>query len=85
MPTGRVCGLCNTCMAHCANHVPIADILRFERYAVDYRDRPGARRLYAQLEVNARNLRRLRPLLPHCPQGLEIPRKLAETHHLLSV
>jgi predicted aldo/keto reductase-like oxidoreductase len=81
---GRVCGLCNTCMAHCPRHVPIADILRYERYAVDYRDCPGARRLYAQLEVNARDCAACGQCTGHCPQRMPIPDRLAAAHALLA-
>ena len=81
---GRVCGLCNTCMAHCANHVPIADILRYERYAVDYRALDRARRLYAQLEVNASGCAACGHCALHCPQRMPIPDSLAAAHALLA-
>jgi predicted aldo/keto reductase-like oxidoreductase len=81
---GRVCGLCNTCMEHCANHVPIADILRFERYAVDYRDRTRARRLYAQLDVNAGDCAACGNCVAHCPRHVPIPDALAAAHALLA-
>lgn len=81
---GRVCGLCNHCMPHCANAVPIADILRYERYAVDYRDPVRARRLYAHLEVNARACTDCGQCVEHCPRRLPIPKALAKAHALLA-
>lgn len=81
---GRVCGLCNTCMAHCANHVPVADILRYERYAVDYRERSRARGLYARLEVNASSCAACGECVAYCPQRLPIPSALAAAHAMLA-
>jgi len=81
---GRVCGLCNTCMAHCSNRVPIADILRYERYAVDYRDRNRARNLYARLEVNSSGCAACGQCAGHCPQRLQIPSALAAAHAMLA-
>ncbi len=81
----EACRLCNECLEFCPRRVPIADILRFERYAVDYGDRGVARRLYARLDRRADSCAACGTCLPHCPQGLEIPRKLAETHQLLGV
>ena len=80
----EVCRLCNECMSHCAEGVAIADILRYERYAVDYGDRERARRLYAQLDKRADACQVCGDCLPHCPQGLKIPTKLADAHRLLS-
>ena len=80
----EVCRLCNGCMSHCPEGVPIADILRYERYAIDYREREGARRLYARLEKRGDACHGCGDCLPHCPQGLDIPLKLAAVHRLLS-
>ncbi len=80
----EVCRLCNECMSHCAEGVAVADILRYERYAVDYGDREGARRLYAQLDKQADACQVCGTCLPHCPQGMKIPAKLRDTHRLLS-
>ncbi len=81
---GRVCGLCNTCMEHCANHVPVADILRYERYATDYRDLRRARDLYARLEVDVRGCAACGKCVEHCPQRMQIPDALAAAHALLA-
>ena len=80
----EVCRLCNGCMSHCPEGVPVADILRYERYAIDYREREGARRLYARLEKRGDACDGCGDCLPHCPQGLDIPLKLAAVHRLLS-
>jgi hypothetical protein len=80
----EVCRLCNACMSHCEQGLAIAEILRYERYAIDYGDRQRARRLYAQLDKQADACRACGDCLPHCPQGLNIPAKLAAAHRLLS-
>jgi hypothetical protein len=80
----EVCRLCNACQSYCEQGVPIADILRYERYARDYGEGARARRLYAQLEKHADACIVCGSCLPHCPQKLPIPEKLAATHRLLS-
>jgi predicted aldo/keto reductase-like oxidoreductase len=80
----EACRLCNQCASHCAQGVPIADILRYERYALDYGEGRRARRLYAQLDRRADSCVVCGECLPHCPQGLKIPQKLAATHRILS-
>jgi hypothetical protein len=79
----EVCRLCNECMAHCKEGIPIADILRYERYARDYGEGYRARRLYAQLDKQADACLACGTCLPHCPQGLAIPDKLAGAHKIL--
>ena len=79
----EVCRLCNECMAHCKEGVPIADILRYERYAKDYGEGERARQLYAQLDKQADACLACGTCLPHCPQGLAIPDKLAGAHQIL--
>ncbi len=80
----EVCRLCNQCVSHCAHGVPIADILRYERYAQDYDEGYRARLLYARLDRRADSCIVCGECLPHCPQGLKIPEKLAATHRILS-
>ncbi|OGD29853.1 MAG: hypothetical protein A2Y56_12945 [Candidatus Aminicenantes bacterium RBG_13_63_10] len=77
------CRLCTDCQPGCPRQVPIADILRFERYAVDDGDWRKARELYASLGRRADACRRCGSCLAHCPQGLAIPDKLAAAHQLL--
>jgi len=79
----EVCRLCNACMSHCQEGVPVADILRYERYARDYGEGSRARRLYARLDKQADACIACGTCLPHCPQGLPIPDKLAGAHRLL--
>lgn len=78
------CRLCTQCQPHCPQQVPIADILRFERYAVDDHDWSKARRLYAELDRRGDACVNCRTCVSHCPQGLNIPAKIAAVHTLLS-
>jgi predicted aldo/keto reductase-like oxidoreductase len=78
------CRLCTKCQAYCPQQVPISDILRFERYAMDDHDWNKARRLYAKLLRKADACVECASCVSHCPQGLDIPHKLAEAHVLLS-
>jgi len=77
------CRLCTECQPHCPRQLPIADILRFERYAVDDRDLSKARTLYAGLDLRADACDACGDCLGHCPQRLAIPEKLAAAHSLL--
>lgn len=78
------CRLCTQCQPHCPNHVPIAEILRFERYALDDHDWTKARKLYAHLPLKADACAQCKTCIPYCPQGLNIPDKLAAAHAFLS-
>ncbi len=79
----EVCRLCNECASYCGNRIPIADILRYERYAQDYGEGYRARALYAVLDLQGDSCIACGDCLPHCPQELDIPRKLAEAHRIL--
>ncbi len=79
----EVCRLCNECMSHCQEGIPVADILRYERYARDYGEGYRARLLYARLDKQADGCIACGTCLPHCPQGLPIPDKLAGAHKIL--
>jgi predicted aldo/keto reductase-like oxidoreductase len=81
---GEVCRLCNECLSYCEQRVPIADILRYERYASDYGERYRARLLYAALDKQGDSCIACGTCLPYCPQGLRIPEKLAGAHRILS-
>lgn len=78
------CRLCTQCQPHCPQQVPITDILRFERYAVDDHDWDKARALYAGLARKGNACVNCRTCVSHCPQGLNIPDKIAAVHTLLS-
>ncbi len=77
------CRLCTECQPHCPQHVPIAEILRFERYASDDGDIAAARTLYAKLDCRADACVSCGSCMDHCPQKLRIPERLAEAHALL--
>ena len=77
------CRLCTECQPHCPRQVPVAEILRFERYAVDDGDIGKARTLYAGLDRRADACAACGACLAHCPQGLAIPDRLAAAHALL--
>jgi len=77
------CRLCTECQPHCPQQVPIAEILRFERYAVDDHDWNKARMLYAKLPIMGDACAHCETCIAYCPQGLRIPDKLAEAHALL--
>ena len=79
----EVCRLCNDCASHCPEGIPIADILRYERYALDYGEGERARRLYAQLDKRADSCLACGTCLQSCSQGVPVAEKLAATHRLL--
>jgi len=88
MMTGQAdrtaCRLCTECQPHCPQQVPIAEILRFERYAMDDHDWNKARKLYAKLPLKGDACVNCRTCIPYCPQDLRIPDKLAAAHAFLS-
>ena len=77
------CRLCTACQPRCPRKIPIAEILRFERYALDDGDWAKARALYSGLDRRADACAACGTCLAHCPQGLPIPEKLASAHSLL--
>ena len=79
----NACRLCTLCQPHCPAHVPIAEILRFERYAVDDQDWRKARILYHELPLRGDACTNCGACLEYCPQHLDIPRKLEAAHRLL--
>jgi predicted aldo/keto reductase-like oxidoreductase len=78
------CGLCTVCQPFCPRKVPIAEILRFERYALDDHDLERARSLYAGLERQGDACVACGTCLAHCRQRLPIPEKMASAHSILS-
>jgi predicted aldo/keto reductase-like oxidoreductase len=77
------CRLCTKCQPHCPQQIPIAEILRFERYAVDDYDWEKARNLYAKLDRKGNACVECGTCVSHCPQKLMIPNKIAAAHALL--
>lgn len=78
------CRLCGKCQSRCPQHIPITDILRFERYALDDHDWHKASELYAELTTQADSCIDCRSCMQSCPLSLRIPEKLAKAHILLS-
>ncbi len=77
------CSLCTKCQPHCPQQIPIAEILRFERYALDDHDWNKARKLYATLDSKGDACVQCETCIPYCPQNLRIPEKIAAVHALL--
>ena len=80
---GLTCLLCADCVSHCSEHIAIADILRYERYAYDYHDISRARNEYAALTKNGTACIACGDCTPHCPADINIIAKLKEVHDLL--
>ena len=78
------CRMCGKCQLHCPQQIPIADILRFERYAMDDYDWNKASGLYAGLPVKGDMCINCRNCVQACPLSLPIPEKLSRDHILLS-
>ncbi len=77
------CRLCTKCQPYCPQQVPIAELLRFERYALDYHDFYKAKTLYAETPVKADQCQQCGICVKHCPLNLAIPQKLSDVHALL--
>jgi predicted aldo/keto reductase-like oxidoreductase len=80
---GLTCLLCADCVAHCPEHIAIADILRYERYACDYHDLARARAEYRALTKNGTACIACGDCLPACDVNINIISKLKEVHDLL--
>ena len=80
---GLTCLLCADCVSHCSEHIAIADILRYERYACDYHDLPRARAEYQTLTKNGTACLACGDCLSSCPADINIIAKLKEVHRLL--
>jgi len=78
------CRLCGKCQSHCPQHIPITDILRFERYAMDDHDWVMATTLYAGLPIKGDICTGCGTCVEHCPIRLHIPDKLAKAHIMMS-
>jgi predicted aldo/keto reductase-like oxidoreductase len=80
---GLTCLLCADCVSACPEHVAVADIFRYERYARDYLDVERARKEYAALTRQGTSCVGCGDCLPACPQEIDIAAKLADVHKLL--
>ncbi len=78
------CRLCGKCQSQCLRQIPITDILRFERYALDDHDWNKAGKLYAGLPAKGDRCTDCRNCVQSCPLNLEIPEKIAKAHIMLS-
>lgn len=80
---GLTCLLCAECVSVCPEHIAIADIFRYERYARDYYDVDRARKEYASLTRNGTTCVGCGDCLPTCSQEIDISAKLKDVHRLL--
>jgi uncharacterized protein len=80
---GLTCLLCADCVTACPEHIGIADILRYERYAMDYHDLPRARAEYRALTRNGTACIACGDCLPECRADINILAKLKQVHDLL--
>ncbi|MHB1558231.1 MAG: aldo/keto reductase [Isosphaeraceae bacterium] len=80
---GLTCLLCAECVSTCPEHLAIADIFRYERYARDYYDLDRAQKEYAALTKNGSSCAGCGDCLPACPQEIDIAAKLKDVHRLL--
>ena len=80
---GLTCLLCAECVSACPEHIAVADIFRYERYARDYLDLDRAQKEYAALTRNGTSCVGCGDCLSACPQEIDIAAKLADVHRLL--
>jgi uncharacterized protein len=80
---GLTCLLCADCVSHCPEHIAIADILRYERYALDYHELGRARAEYRALTKNGTACIACGDCLPGCPADINVVSKLKQIHALL--
>lgn len=78
------CRLCGKCQSKCPQQIPITDILRFERYAMDDHNWNRAMELYTGLPVKGDICIKCGICVQSCPLNLHIPEKLAAVHILLN-
>ena len=80
---GLTCLLCADCVSHCPEHIAIADILRYERYAMDYHDLSRAKAEYKTLTKNGTACIACGDCMPSCQADINIIAKLKDVHRLL--
>ena len=81
---GLTCLLCAACVSHCPEHIAIADILRYERYALDYHELARARAEYQTLTKDGTACIACGDCMPKCQADINIIGKLKDVHRLLS-
>jgi predicted aldo/keto reductase-like oxidoreductase len=81
---GLTCLLCSDCVSHCPEHIAIADIFRYERYAMDYNDLDRARAEYKTLTKDGTACIACGDCIPACKADINIIAKLKDVHNLLS-
>jgi len=81
---GTTCLLCADCVSQCSEHIAIADIMRYERYALDYDEMSRARSEYSSLTKNGTACIACGDCLPSCKADIDIVAKLKDIHSLLS-
>ena len=80
---GLTCLLCADCVSYCSEHIAIADILRYERYALDYHELSRARAEYSALTKDGSACIACGDCMPVCKADINIVAKLKEVHDLL--
>jgi predicted aldo/keto reductase-like oxidoreductase len=80
---GTTCLLCSDCVSQCPEHIAIADIMRYERYALDYDELSRARSEYSTLTKNGTACIACGDCLPSCKADINIVSKLKDIHNLL--
>ncbi len=80
---GLTCLLCADCVTSCPEHIGIADIFRYERYALDYHELDRARAEYKTLTKNGTACIACGDCLPDCKADINILSKLKQVHDLL--
>jgi len=80
---GMTCLLCADCVSRCPEHIAIADILRYERYALDYHELSRARAEYKTLTKDGSACIACGDCIPVCKADINIVAKLKEVHNLL--
>ncbi|MDD3181170.1 MAG: hypothetical protein PHQ04_12635 [Opitutaceae bacterium] len=80
---GLTCLLCANCVSRCPEHIAIADIMRYERYALDYHELARACAEYSTLTKDGTACIACGNCLLACKAGINITSNLKEIHHLL--
>jgi len=80
---GLTCSLCSKCVSHCSENIAIADIFRYESYAMDYHELNRARSEYRTLSKNGSACIACGDCIPTCHANIDIISKLKQVHRLL--